>query len=147
MVPGFPVFVCGLCKEEASPFWNKSSSYITLFIHCWGRRGGISRCSAADARATTTSKQPSQLWRWSSTFMWRPMQVDSNLKKKARTENPILCGIGGKKEWEKGKFGSFFMNQFELILSGDGSLLTSGCGVLAWRIKAGRKRDPRWAER
>lgn len=71
------------------------------------------------------------------------MQVDSNLKKKARTENPILCRMGGKrarggKVWEV-----FIMNQFELILSGDGSLLTSGCGVLAWRIKAGRKRDPR----
>ena len=28
------VFVCGLCKVKGVSFWNKSSSYITLFTQC-----------------------------------------------------------------------------------------------------------------
>ena len=62
---------------------------------------GISRYTAADAGATATSKQPSQLWRWSPTFMWSASRVRFKKKKKndreKEKENPILCGI--EMEW------------------------------------------------
>lgn len=115
-------------------FLNKSSSYTTFFIYSsW-----ISRYTAADAWAAATSKPPSQLWRWSQTFMWGVEGSASQLQLN-KTENPIKCWRG-----REGREQSFKRSQLMIIsfcesgwtlLRGDGRLFKSQ-GVVCLRVRA-----------
>lgn len=103
------VFVCGLCKEEESLFGTNLHPIQHSSYTAEGTQG-ISRYTAADARDATTSKQPSQLWRWSQTFIWRATQVNSDFKKYIKRgekikENPFLC-----KMWKEQYFEDALLN-------------------------------------
>ena len=93
---------------------------------------GISRYTAADAGATVTSKQPSQLWRWSSTFMWSASRVRFLKKRKKEKERKERRKRTGESYfmWERDGMDGFFwwIKLTHSFWEGE-LLLITGCDV------------------
>lgn len=111
---------------------------------------GISRYTAADAGDATTSKQPSQLWRWSQTFMWRARKSTPILenKKKRKTERRIPFYVRWReKEWyfEDAFFFLIWESSWTNCFLGCVAILMSGCGVFVCVRARGSVTQNEWS--